>query len=722
MFSLPPSLLSTIFDTPQCSDYSDDPPGHTTTSKHSSLFDIWSSSRVIAAEHGDLLLTPGGQRPMTTRNISLAIHVSERCIPHIFSLLWSLHPLRVMLMLSLDIFRGLLPACRGYSQAMIINELQAVISSGGFSFARLCRLIATDVLRMAVESLIDSLANRNADIVQSSARFIMEYRQMEQRLRMDVPTLENPHIRDLFQESELFVRSFSGMSSFGLLSPLDLFRVLALISELASHAVMLWSLTSSGTHVWLLLFSVISTIFPLLLSPWTRNRDLGEDTHDVKEAHATAKQNRMRGLAHSDIHRPEIVLFGLGPWILQSWAKARRLTLGLEQNRLGEDEWPYGSLFSQLNLTGAIDALQNIPILIALQASSNSLGSFSLYRSSVQSFFFTGRQLAQTLRMGFQGIFLMGAFCTAMEVQPQLQPESPTATIKYRNTTRKGMKIELRNVSYTYPGNHTPALKDVSLVLEAGETLAIVGYNGSGKSTLAKILLRLVDYHAGRILINDLDLCHHDPTDFHTHVTAVLQGFSKFDSSFKENVGVGYVPEAGSDDAVEKAVELAGAEHILYSLPNGVETMLDSGVAGQSSSSSSAPSSPNLRGEFGPIQGCLRHQRYGLSGGEWQRIAISRAFMRANRPEVDLIVLDEPTSSLDPHAQNHVFDTVEEISRSPTTGKRIKTVVFITHRLSTARRADKIAMMEHGAMTEFGTHQELLAKGGSYASLYQASV
>ncbi len=132
----------------------------------------------------------------------------------------------------------------------------------------------------------------------------------------------------------------------------------------------------------------------------------------------------------------------------------------------------------------------------------------------------------------------------------------------------------------------------------------------AGKSTLAKILLRLADYHSGQILINDRDLRQYNPIDFHTHVTAVLQGFSKFDSSLKENVGVGYLPEARSDGAVEKAVELAGAEHMLHSLPNGVKTILDS-MSGQSS----APSSPNFREEFGHI-GCPKHQQYGLSGGE----------------------------------------------------------------------------------------------------------
>jgi hypothetical protein len=190
----------------------------------------------------------------------------------------------------------------------------------------------------------------------------MEYRQMEQRLKMDMPTLENPHIRDLFQESELFVRSFSGTAGFGLLSPLDLFRILTLVSELVSHAIMLWSLTSRGTHVWLLGFSILSTILPFLISSCTRDDFSAEERQDAKEARATAKQNRMRGMAYSDVHRPEIVLFGLGPWILQSWAKARRITLGLEQSQLDREEGLIGSFLSQFNFTGIVTALQNVSL------------------------------------------------------------------------------------------------------------------------------------------------------------------------------------------------------------------------------------------------------------------------------------------------------------------------------------------------------------------------
>jgi len=203
--------------------------------------------------------------------------------------------------------------------------------------------------------------------------------------------------------------------------------------------------------------------------------------------------------------------------------------------------------------------------------------------------------------------------------------------------------------------------------------------------------------------VNGTDIRRYNPVDYHHHVTAVFQGFSKFDSTVQENVGVGYIDQVKSSVAIQNAIQLAGAKPIIDSLPHGLRTKLD--TAGFDSPFPDTPS----------------YIHHGLSGGEWQRIAISRAFMRANRPGIDLLLLDEPTSSLDAHAQNSIFDTIEKISRSPS-GERVKTIIFITHRLSTARRADKVAMMENGTISEFGTHEELLRSRGSYSALYGASV
>ncbi|KAG5340465.1 hypothetical protein C0989_001481 [Termitomyces sp. Mn162] len=212
---------------------------------------------------------------------------------------------------------------------------------------------------------------------------------------------------------------------------------------------------------------------------------------------------------------------------------------------------------------------------------------------------------------------------------------------------------------------------------------------------------------SGYLKVNGVDVRRYLPDDYHRHTSAVFQSFSKFNATVQENVGLGFVEHLNENRAVSTAVHLAAADEIVASLPQGLRTTLDN---------------PGFESISYPGMNCRRHSQHnGLSGGEWQRIAIARAFMRANQPEVDLLLFDEPTSSLDAVAQNHIFNTIEKISRSPS-GKRTKTVIFITHRLSTARRADKIAMMESGTISEFGTHQELLNRNGAYAALYNASI
>ncbi|OBZ76416.1 Lipid A export ATP-binding/permease protein MsbA [Grifola frondosa] len=643
----------------------------------------------------------------TLANVTLAYKISNLCASDLFSLLWKTHPLRTVLMVVVDIVRGIFPAFRGYSQALIINELQSMLSSGEYTTPRLVRHILIEVFRMGVESILDAFATSNETIVHGSARYLIEYKQMEQRVRLDVPTLADPVVRDLLHESDLFVRSFNGMSAFGFLSPFDFMRILTLISELISHIWLLSSLTFGGTSVSVLAFSLISSFIPLGYRWLGGGPKYFEDFSNIQEVRTAAKQERMRNLAHSDPYRPEIILFGLGPWILHSWARARKAMLGLEQKQ-PIDDWDFVSkILSGFNVSGLFSTLQHIPLVLILQSSSNSLGAFTLYRSSVQCLFLTAGNLLHTIRMVFQSIFMMGAFFAAMELEPRLQPK-PDIVVKYRSSPG-GMKIEMRNLDYTYPGSPVPSLRDVNLIIEAGETLAIVGHNGSGKSTLANVLLRIFDFDSGEFLVNGTDIRKIRPSDYHAHITAVFQGFSKFNTSVKGNVGIGYIQDMHTPGAIEAAMHLAGAADLVHALPRGVKTKLD--VTGCD------------RAGYSPTSaGCSNYvPPHGLSGGEWQRIAISRAFMRADRPEVGLVLLDEPTSSLDAHAQNRVFETIEKISRTPD-GNRTKTIIFVTHRLSTARKADKIAMMENGTIAEFGTHHELLKRNGLYAALYRASI
>ncbi|KII95926.1 hypothetical protein PLICRDRAFT_34876 [Plicaturopsis crispa FD-325 SS-3] len=670
-----------------------------------SAYRDWLASRVTSS-HGKLLAA-GSHRRLSAENSILAYRITRNCALDLFWLLWGLHPARTTLMMSLNVLRGLFPAFKGYSQAMIINELQALVASGQFTWARLVRLMITEVSRRLLECLIDSFATANENCVQSSARFFVEYQQMEQRVRLDIPTLTDPSIRDLLQESDLFVSSFNGMGGFGLLSPFDLVQILALLSELVSHVWVLLSLTAGGgrAQIGALALAIASSFLPLFTAWCGFAPPQPEPLFDRHEARNARQQEKMRNLAYSDTHRPEIILFGLGPWILKSWGSARKALLKSERSAPGN----HLSLLSQINFSDISFALQNIPLVLILQSSSASLGSLALYRSSIQALVYTIRHLVITVRMAFQSIFLMAAFYAAMRLQPLLRPKRG-AIMKY-NSSPGGLKLEVKALTYTYPGCKEPSLHNVNFTVEPGETLAIVGYNGSGKSTLAKMILRILDFDAGELLINGVDIRKYDPAAYHHHVTTVFQGFSKFNCTVKENVGIGYIPNLDSRYAVETAIQLGGATALVDSLPKGLRTKLD--VTGfDSAAYLSYP------GDSGSETYSHTH---GLSGGEWQRIAISRAFMRAENPEVDLLVFDEPTSSLDARAQKNVFDTIEQISRD-SSGRRTKTVIFITHRLSTARRADKIAMMEEGTITEFGTHEDLVRRDGSYASLYRASI
>jgi hypothetical protein len=294
--------------------------------------------------------------------------------------------------------------------------------------------------------------------VQNSARFIVEYQQMEQRVRLDIPTLSDPTVRDLLAESDLFVSSFQGAGGFGLLSPFDLIRVFSLISELASHIFVLSTISYGPLSIFALIITLLSAAYPLVQSSLLpRTYRFDTPVYSEEEIRLTEKQEQMRQLSLSDTHRPEVMLFGLGPWILQTWAAARQTVLGLHSSQ--QSLQSPSLIFSHLNVAEIIAALQNVsfhsiniplkfifvhsklPFVLMLQTST-SLGSLALYRSSVQSIVYTISTLFITLQMAVQGVFLMGAFCASMEIEPFLQPKEESR-VKYESWSG-GMKIEAR--------------------------------------------------------------------------------------------------------------------------------------------------------------------------------------------------------------------------------------------------------------------------------------
>jgi ATP-binding cassette subfamily B protein len=295
---------------------------------------------------------------------------------------------------------------------------------------------------------------------------------------------------------------------------------------------------------------------------------------------------------------------------------------------------------------------------------SSSLGRYDFDHVAVNE----GGAALQTLRQLEASIPRAASALTGSAPVPA---EAPARTIRFEG------------VRFAYPGRDDFVYDGLDLEIEAGRSLAIVGENGAGKTTLVKLLARLYDPTSGRITVDGVPLTELDPAQWQRRVAALFQDYLQFQLPARDNVGFGATHVAATDEALDRAARLAGADTVVATMPHGWDTVLS------------------------------RQYRNGtdLSGGEWQRIALARA-MFAVAGGATVLVLDEPTAALDVRGEAAVYERFLEITRGLTT-------IVISHRFSTVRRADRIVVVEHGRVVEDGTHASLMDAGGRYAEMYE---
>ncbi len=387
------------------------------------------------------------------------------------------------------------------------------------------------------------------------------------------------------------------------------------------------------------------------------------------------RQNYLEWILTRDSHVKEVKIFGLAPLVLGRY-RALFDKFYSEDRRLALRKSAAGLVLGALSLL----AFYASYLFMADRAAQAriTLGDLTLYLVAFRQ----GQAAIQSALASIGSLYEDGLFVSNLFTYLDIPTagESPRARPASAAKGRSQL-IEFRNVAFRYPGSDRDALHGVDLRIEPGEKLALVGDNGAGKSTLIKLLLRLYDPTRGAILYGGVDLRDFDPRDLRDRIGVLFQDYVKYQFTALENVGLGEVGAISDRPRIDAAVERAGARSVVDELPQKLDTML----------------------------GGWFEEGHELSGGQWQKIALARAFMRE---QAELLVLDEPTASLDAEAEHDLFLRLKALAAD-------RSAILISHRFSTVRTADRIAVLQGGRIAELGSHDALLAKDGRYAHLFR---
>lgn len=582
-------------------------------------------------------------------------------LPGTLSLVWKADRVNVLVFVTLQLVLSLQPAAMAYvSKHIIDGVVEALKTPDPELRARVLTWVGAALAIAAAGVLIGRLNQLLSAITRARLGNLINELILEKALTLELKHFEDPSLYDKLQNAR---REASARPLSLFTSALD---IVTRTITLVSFGALLWSIA------WWALPALALSAAPAF---FVEAKLSGEGFRLLTwRAPEGRKLNYLEWILTRDSHVKEVKLYGLGQLILARYRELFAKFFAQDSALFKRRFWLH--LGSNLLAQAALYACYATVVWRALG------GGLTLGDLSMAFAIFTQGQGAFTgMLTTAAGMYEDALFMSNLFAYLSVEAPGEQATVQPPRTLGKGPHaLVLENVSFRYPGKEKWALRDVTLKLEPGEKLGLVGENGAGKSTLIKLLLRLYDPTEGRITYGGVDLRELDPVDLRRRFGAVFQDFVRYQFPVSENIGLGEPARLADRPAIERAAEAGGATDLVKSLPRGFDTVLGSW--------------------FDDAQD--------LSAGQWQKLAVARAFMR----DAEVLILDEPTASIDAEAEFAMFQRFATLAKQ-------RTAVIISHRFSTVRLADQIAVLENGKLIELGSHDALVAKGGRYAGLFE---
>jgi len=581
-----------------------------------------------------------------------------RQVPLVLRMVWRSGPLVVALGLVFRLLASLLPVALLWIAKLIIDSIVHVVAHNqpirpGFWWlvaAEFALAVGGSILGRIIDYLDALLADKYTRYVSIEV--------MKHAAELDLATYEDPVFYDRLERARVQATDRLGMiQSVGRLVQ----QVITTIS--LSVSIVLFS-------PWLLLLLMLGVI-PAFLGE-SHFAFLGYATN-FRQTPIRRQLDYLRVLGGSREAAKELKLFGLRDFLVERFTRlSDRLyeeNVGLARRRLIA-----GAFLSVIGTAGYYSAY--VYVVWRTIAGALTIGQLTFLSGAIVQASGNIQQIFSTLAsIADQALFLTDLIAF-MEMRPTIRSK-PNALPAPRPIKRG---FEFRNVYFRYPGNSRMVLNGLDLRLRPGERVALVGENGEGKTTIVKLMTRLYDPVEGQVLLDGVDLREYSLEDLYREIGVIFQDFMRYEMTARENIAVGQIEELNRMETLKTAARKSMAADVIERLPRDYEQML------------------GRRFEGG----------VDLSGGEWQKIALARAYLRDSQ----VLILDEPTAALDARSESEVFRRFAELTMG-------KTSLFISHRFSTVRMADRIVVLQDGAISEDGSHKELASLGGHYAEMFE---